>query len=180
MMDFKDLKEIKDKKNEIENKIFEINNNLGKINDSVIYNQFYFILDNIENNVEINRFSMSSIFDFSEPLYSESKDYINNNTEFIEQLKNDNILKYIGNEYKDIFKNINITLNLYIVNNLSFDKDNMDLDYVNMDMNEIKSFINDSNYNYDILSDLESIFSFYDSLNNCIVNFIDDYGKYIL
>ena len=182
-MDFKEKKEIKENKNEIENMKSLINENLEKINDVVIYNNYSFIIDDIRNNVAIDKYSMSSIFDFSEPLYSESKKYIENNTEFIEKLQKDKILHYIGNDFKDMFKNINITINLYIVNELSFDDSDMELDLYNMDIKEISDYIENNQYGYDVLDYicyLETIYNFYESLNKSIENMINKYGEYIL
>ncbi len=182
-MDFKEKKEIKENKNEIENMKSLINENLEKINDVVIYNNYSFIIDDIRNNVAIDKYSMSSIFDFSEPLYKESKNYIENNTEFIEKLQKDKILHYIGNDFKDMFKNINITINLYIVNELSFDDSDMELDLYNMDIKEISDYIENNQYGYDVLDYicyLETIYNFYESLNKSIENMINKYGEYIL
>ena len=182
-MDFKEKKEIKENKNEIENMKSLINENLEKINDVVIYNNYSFIIDDIRNNVAIDKYSMSSIFDFSEPLYSESKKYIENNTEFIEKLQKDKILHYIGNDFKDMFKNINITINLHIVNELYFEDSNMELDLYNMDIKEISDYIENNQYGYDVLDYicyLETIYNFYESLNKSIENMINKYSEYIL
>lgn len=183
-MNFKEKKEIKDKKNEIENKKSEIKNNLDKINDVVIYNNYDFILDDIRNCVAIDKYSMSSIFDYSEPLYNESRNYIENNIKFINVLKDDGILKYIGNEFKDMFKNINITINLYIVNNLSFCTCNEKIEMENyfMDIKEISDYIDNNQYGYefsDYIDYLDNIYCFYDSLNDSIIKMINDYKDYI-
>ena len=69
----------------------------------MFHKQYDFILNDIENQCEINKYSMSSIFDYSEPIYKESKDYVDNHLELINQLKKDKILHYVGNEYKDMF-----------------------------------------------------------------------------
>ena len=183
-MNFIEKKEIKDKKNEIENKKSEIKNNLDKINDVVIYNNYDFILDDIENNVAINLGSMLSIFDYSEPMYKESKEYVENNIEFINVLKDDGILYYIGNEFKDMFKNINISINLYIVKGLSFGycDENIELDLYNMDIKEISDYIDNNQYGYefsDYIDYLDNIYCFYDSLNDSIIKMINNYKDYI-
>ena len=63
-MDFKEKKEIKDKRNEIKEMKDKINTNLKTIKDKVVYNTFYYILDDIDNNVSINKDSFFSIYDF--------------------------------------------------------------------------------------------------------------------
>lgn len=179
-MDFKELKELKDKRNEIECLKVKINTKLDLINDSVVYNVFYYILDCIDNTIEINIEMFYSIYDYSEPLYSESKEYVLNNMSFIVKT---NLIKCIDdlNDFKSIYSKFIYAMNDFIVSQLSCENDSIDLSDYQYTIKEVEELINNDEIDYlDYLDYLDSIYSFYDSFNDCIDYFMNNYKEYVM
>ena len=111
-MDFEDLKEIKDKRNRIENIKCIITEKLSELNNIIVCGVFENILDDIDNNVEINKDSLYSIYDWNtEP---KSKELILDNIKLIDNL---GLLSFINyNDYEKSFSKITDEINTFIIN----------------------------------------------------------------
>lgn len=164
-MDFEDLKEIKDKRNRIENIKCIITEKLSELNNIIVCGVFENILDDIDNNVEINKDSLYSIYDWNtEP---KSKELILDNIKLIDNL---GLLSFINyNDYEKSFSKITDEINTFIINQFDLDK-NIELDnYLNYDLENIIDKVCDNDFDeIEFIDYLDNILDFYDSFLNTI------------
>lgn len=173
-----ELNNIKEIKKEIVNTINCINSELSNVNNSVIYNTFYFILNDIDNNMIIDYNSLNSIYDFSECTFSESQKYIENYSEFIIKTKLMNIIDL--NDMKKSYMDFIIKFNEYIINQLDIETNSIDLSDYYYTNSELEKLITNDDIDYDDYMDyLETIKTFYDSLYDCLKKIKKDYENYL-
>lgn len=156
------LKEIRVKISKIEDIKKMIYSNLDKSNE-IIVGCIENIISDVNNNMEIDRGRLYSIYDFNDE--SMSKEYIINNFKFITNIKSMINFSVIDlNNYEGSFSMFVDKLNTYIVNQLNINNDCVDLYYYDEDF--IK-YINCDNFDR-YLWNLNNIYCFYYSLNKVI------------
>lgn len=173
-----ELSNVQKTKKEIVNTYLCIKSELSEINNKVIYNCFYYIIDNIDNDMIIDFDNLNSIYDFSESEYSESMDYIVYNSEFM--IKTDLINNIDLNNPKKTFMDFVVKFNQFIINQLDIKNNNIDMSDYFYTNSELEKLINDNDIDYDeYMEYLESIKSFYDSLYDCLKGIKKDYENYL-
>ena len=114
----KELKIIKDKLVYINNLKDSIKSKFNDCKDDKFIYVFYNIIDDINENMRINKVSLLAIYDFVEPCESDSKEYITNHMDFIMNL---HLIDNINlNNYENAFSEFIMKLNENIVNQLVF------------------------------------------------------------
>ena len=171
----KELKLIKDKLVYINNLKNDIKLKFNDCKDDKFIYVFYNIIEDINENMRINKVSLLAIYDFVEPCGSESKEYIINHMDFIMDL---HLIDNINlNDYENTFSEFIRKLNENIINQLVFIQNNIDL----TNMYNIYSII-DRLYNSELdynnyINDLNSIIVFYESYIKIFDRFLDKYNN---
>lgn len=174
-MDFKDLQEIKNKRNNIQRIRFNVKLNISDIDNTIINGIYESIIDNIDNNVEINIDSLNSMFDFQDE--PNSKKLILDNIILIDKL---NLSQYINhNDYEKSFSKINDEITSLIISQLDIDGNIELYDFFNYDIETIIDLIVDGDFDeIDFMDYLDKIENFYDSMMSSIEYMNNNYKDY--
>ena len=145
-MDLRKKLSIGKMKKDIVNTYLCIKSELSNVNNSVIHNTFYFIIDDIDNNMIIDFDSLNSIYDFSECTFSESQVYIEKYSEFIIKTKLINTIDL--NDMKKSYMDFVVKFNQYVICQLDIENNSIDLSDYYYNNSELEKLINDGNINY--------------------------------
>ena len=163
-MKVKELKQINDKVNQIINLSKIIVKKISNIENEIIKGLFTNIYDTIINNVEINKESLYSIYDFQD--CENGKELIFNNMKLIDDF---GLIEFIDfNDLNNSFRIINDKINKMLIDDLSIESD---IDLNNYFDYDLELFIDDvasNKLNYNPFHYFNRVFSFYMNFNNCI------------
>lgn len=163
-MSIKELKQINDKVNQIINLDRIIIEKISEIDNEIIKGLFSNIYDTIVDNIEINKESLYSIYDYQD--CENGKELIFDNIKLIDDF---GLTEFI--DFKDLnnsFRLINDKINKKLVNELNIEND-IDLNnYFDYDLGMFVDNVVNDKINYDVSSYFNQVFGFYMTFNNVI------------